>query len=406
MANGPHRRFAIAMGVILLSHYIVDTYSSLVPPLLGVIESRFQLTPKWTAAFLGIGAIFSGLAQPSYAWLSDRLNTRVFGGLGVVLGGLGITLIGYATTPRLLFGLYAMGMMGVGMFHPIAASTIGRLAGDKRNLAISWFFVFGMGGFFTGSLIGPRLVSGSGSLQNLSYLLTPGIVMGCVLIVLIRNLPHKGLAVQSDSRSITDYDWRSITFLYISSVFRFTVNMGLVYLLVRWMEQAVSIQHPDWTQVRIAAASAPMAGRANATMIVGQAIGGLSAGALLIAGKEKWAMIIVPIIFAPAIALLGLMEPGFEGSLLCFFAGVGFAAMTPVTISLGQRMMPSHTSLASGLMLGGAWAIASIGPRIAELTVQSYGLSVAFLVIAAMLVASGLSAVGIKRSSMSASQSP
>ncbi|MCH2178077.1 MAG: MFS transporter, partial [Mariniblastus sp.] len=241
------------MGVILLSHYIVDTYSSLVPPLLGVVESRFQLTPKWTAAFLGIGAIFSGLAQPSYAWLSDRLNTRVFGGLGVVLGGLGITLIGYATTPRLLFGLYAMGMMGVGMFHPIAASTIGRLAGDKRNLAISWFFVFGMGGFFTGSLIGPRLVSGSGSLQNLSYLLTPGIVMGCVLIVLIRKLPHKGRAVQSDSRSIKDYDWRSITFLYISSVFRFTVNMGLVYLLVRWMEQAVSIQHPDWTQVRIAA---------------------------------------------------------------------------------------------------------------------------------------------------------
>ena len=230
--------------------------------------------------------------------------------------------------------------------------------------------------------------------------------MGCVLFVSIRRVPHKRIAVGGDALTLRDYDWRSIAFLYISSVFRFTVNMGLVYLLVRWMEQAVSIQHPDWTQIRIADAAAPMAGRANATMIVGQAIGGLSAGALLLAGKEKWAMIIVPIIFAPTVAILGFMEPGLEGSVFCFLAGVGFAAMTPVTISLGQRMMPFHTSLASGLMLGGAWAIASVGPRIAEFTVQTFGLSVGFSVMAALLVASGLSAIGINRSSMRSSQSP
>ena len=100
------------------------------------------------------------------------------------------------------------------------------------------------------------------------------------------------------------------------------------------------------------------------------------------------------------------MEPGLEGSVFCFLAGVGFAAMTPVTISLGQRMMPFHTSLASGLMLGGAWAIASVGPRIAEFTVQTFGLSVGFSVMAALLVASGLSAIGINRSSMRSSQSP
>jgi hypothetical protein len=63
-------------------------------------------------------------------------------------------------------------------------------------------------------------------------------------------------------------------------------------------------------------------------------------------------------------------------------------------------MMPFHTSLASGLMLGGAWAIASISPRIAEITVQTIDLSTAFLLVAGFQVLSGLSAIGIRGSSI------
>ncbi|MCH2182686.1 MAG: MFS transporter [Mariniblastus sp.] len=392
--------------LILVSHYVVDTYTALVPPLLGVVETSFQLTPQWTALFLGSGALFSGLAQPLYAWLSDRLNTRIFASLGVLLGGLGVTLIGYAGSPTLLFALYALGMMGVGMYHPVAVSTIGRLAGDRRSWAISWFFVFGMGGWFTGSLVGPGLASGSGSLQNLVYLLLPGIVVGVLLYFSIRNISHKRQVQQHESVSLRDYDWRSISFLYLSSVFRFMVNMGLIYLLLRWTELHVAGQHPDWTTEEIADFSAPKVGWANATMIVGQAIGGLSAGALLKAGHEKWAMVVVPILFAPVVACFSLVTPGALGYAVCCLAGIGFAAMTPVAISLGQRMMPFHTSLGSALMLGAAWAVASMGPRIAEITVQSINLSAGFLVVASFLVLSGLMAIGIKSSSIRSATGP
>ena len=390
----------LAALLILVSHYVVDTYTALVPPLLGVVETSFQLTPQWTALFLGSGALFSGLAQPLYAWLSDRMNTRLFAGLGVILAGLGVTLIGYAGSTTLLFALYALGMMGVGMYHPVAVSTIGRLAGDRRSWAISWFFVFGMGGWFTGSLLGPSLASGSGSLRNLVYLLLPGLLVGGLLYFAIRKISHKRLIQQDESVSLRDYDWRSISFLYFSSVFRFMVNMGLIYLLLRWTELHVAGEHPDWTATEIADFSAPMVGWANAMMIVGQAIGGLSAGALLKVGHEKWAMIVVPILFAPLVACFSLVTPGLLGYAVCCLAGIGFAAMTPVAISLGQRMMPFHTSLGSALMLGAAWAVASIGPRIAEITVQSINLSAGFLVVAVFLVLSGLTAIGIKGTSL------
>jgi MFS family permease len=47
--------------------------------------------------------------------------------------------------------------------------------------------------------------------------------------------------------------------------------------------------------------------------------------------------------------------------------GIGFGACIPLSMGLAQRMLPHRTSLASGLMLGGAWAFAFVGPMLAEL---------------------------------------
>jgi len=393
--------FAIPIGAILLGHYFVDTYSGIAPPLLGVIEQEYGMLPQYAAMLLGLGSICSGLAQPTFAWLSDRLDTRAFGGIGILLGTLGITLLGFSPNIPGVFVIYAIGMLGVGMFHPIAASTIGSLAGDKRGMVLSWFFVFGMGGFFTGSLIGPALATGSGSLRNLSYLLIPGLIMAVVLQLSIGKVQHKKRISSGHTHSIAEYDWWTITCLYLSAVFRFTVNMAIVYLLVRWMEHHVASLNPSWSAEDVADYSAPFVGRANATMIVGQGAGGLAAGALIVAGREKIPLIWAPIVFSPALIALAFLEPGFWGYTACFLTGVGFASMTPVAISVGQRLMPYHTSLASGIVLGGAWAIASTGPRFAEFLIQQFDLRTAFIMIGVVLALSGLSAVGLKQKSLS-----
>ena len=391
---------AFPIGIIFICHYLVDTYSATMQPLLGVVQTEFGMKPQWAAILLGLGSIVSGLAQPMFAWASDRLNTRAFGAIGILLGGIGICFIGFAPSATTVFLMYAAGMLGIGMFHPIAASTIGQLAGDKRGLAISWFFVFGMGGFFTGSLLAPWLATGSGSLKHLAIMIIPGLLMAVVLQLSIGKINHKSVLKHTSAHSMRHYDWRSISVLYVSSVFRFVVNMALVYLLVRWMEQSVAAGQPDWDAKQVADFSAPMAGRANATMIVGQAIGGLTAGALIVMGKEKWPLVLTPILFSPALASLAFLEPGMAGYVACFFVGVGFASMTPVAISVGQRLMPYHTSLGSGIMLGGAWAVASLGPRLAEFLIQRFDLKTALLTTAWLLACSGLAALGLKRESL------
>ena len=392
--------FSMPVIVILFSHYFVDIYSSIVPPLIGVVQTAYGMNAELAALLLGIGSIFSGLSQPAFAWLSDKTGSRIFGPLGIILGAGGIAAIGFLPNTATLFLVFAITMIGVGMFHPIATARIGKLAGDHRGFAISLFFVFGMAGFFTGSLIGPRLTTGSGSLKSLAYLLAPGLVLALFLQLNI-NRPIRGATPAKPAVPLKEanYDWPSIWMLYVSACFRFMVNMAIIYLIVRWVEQYYSLLHPEWDAKQVSDTAAPLAGQTHAVMFVGQGLGGLLAGALIRTGREKIPLILTPILFGPFLCLLAFLQPGYAAYAACFIGGIGFAAMTPITISVGQQLMPYHTRLASGMMLGGAWAVASIGPRFSEFLIQNFGLQTAIITIGLMLIPAGMTVIGLRTAS-------
>ncbi len=381
--------------VILVSHFVVDVYSAVLPALLPVVESDFQLSKTALAILLGVGSICSGLAQPAFAWLSDRGNTRVYGALGLLIGALGICFIGYAPDAWTLFVVYAIATVGIGMFHPVAASTIGKLAGTRRSMAISWFFVFGMAGCFVGSLISPELATGADSLKSLAVLLVPGLLMAGVLQFSIARIEHNPVRLNETSGDTGEYHVPSIVFLYFASAARFTVNMAFIFLLAQWLKQHVEAAHPGWSEQQIADATAVLNGNHLAVMIAGMAVGGLTSGNLIAHGRERLPLILIPILFAPAIIGLSFLSPGFTAKAMCFLAGVGFASMVPVAVAVGQRLMPYHTGLASGLMLGGAWAVACVGPLLGQIVMKQCGLLLALVSTGALLAVSGLLAIGL-----------
>jgi MFS family permease len=154
--------------------------------------------------------------------------------------------------------------------------------------------------------------------------------------------------------------------------------------------------NPGWSPSQISKGAAPIAGLANAFVFIGQGLGGLVAGAAIPNGREKWPLILVPVLFAPFLVALSIVPPGPVGFVCCMLGGISFAAMTPITISVGQRLMPDHTRLASGLMLGGAWAVAAVGPRWAEYLLQAYGVNSAIAIVGGSLVLAGLFSIGLR----------
>jgi FSR family fosmidomycin resistance protein-like MFS transporter len=385
------------LGAIIASHWLVDVYSAFLPPLLGVLQIRCHLTNAEAAWLLGIGSLTSGLSQPLAAWLSDRIDSRLFGAVGLAVAAVCLSCIGLADSYATLLPLYVLGMIGSGVYHPIGAASMGQfaeqLSSGRRALGISVFHAAGVFGGVVGSIISTRIAVEPGGFDVLRWLMIPGLLGAIALHALIRRTSHR----HHEHRSLRFSDeeiglrWRAILLLYFSNVIRFTVNMAIIYLFVRWAQAVVSRGRPGMSDSEIALAAAPINGNLNALMLVGMMVGGMTAGALIRAGREKWPMILVPIVFTPTIVLMPFADL-LMGYALAIGSGIAFAAMMPVSISVAQRLLPHRTSLASGLMMGGAWALAFLGPRAAEWCMSSAGLSLAatFALTAALLVISSL----------------
>ena len=382
--------------VILLCHVVVDALAALMPSSLGLVEARFSLTTEQAAWLLGLGSLTSGLAQPICAVFSDRLATRHLGSLGVGLAALGIGAICLADGLVALAITYACGMIGVGMFHPVAASTIGQLRSDRRNAAVSLFFVAGMTGGALGALTWPRILSSQSGFHILPWTVAPVLVMALLLQRNYTQLtPLRKHHERHLHRTSARTPWGGIFVLYVAASLKFCVNLALLYLYVRWVQRSFGLSNPEWSAEAIAAASAPFIGNLNACTLTGMAAGGISAGVLVRSGREKFPLIVIPILFAPLVALFpwASLKGGY---LLAFAAGVGFASMVPVTIALAQQMLPHRPNLASSLMMGGAWAVAMLGPRFAELGVTHWGINNTFYLTAGALAISGIVCIAIR----------
>lgn len=382
---------SVAMVAIMVAHASVDALSALVPASLGLLEARLQLTAQQSAWLMGVGPLFSGLVQPICALASDRFATRSPGVWGVVLGVLGIGSLGFVGEFWSLAAVYALGVIGIGMFHPVGVATAGHLWSHRRSKAVSYFFVTGMVGGVLGAMIWPRVLAQSSGFQLLPLLVAPFLLIALLMQrAFVRLEPmHGSSSAKDNADDASEAQWAMVGVLYVSSILRFCVNMALVYLFVRWTQSVVSAQHADWSLGAVAKAAAPMVGNLNAATLLGMACGGMMAGILVRTGKEKWPMVLVPVLFSPLIALFPFV-PVQVGYVLAVAAGIGFASMIPVTIALAQRLLPRRTNLASSLMMGGAWAVALIGPSCAEYGVANFGLQTTFLLTAAALALSGL----------------
>jgi MFS family permease len=111
----------------------------------------------------------------------------------------------------------------------------------------------------------------------------------------------------------------------------------------------------------------------QASMQIGMGVAGILLGFVLSARYEKLVFVVFPILGAVAVFMIPRAELIAESAevpiavLATVLTGVGFGAVIPVSISLAQRLLPHRTSLASGMMLGGAWMLAFVGPLFAEL---------------------------------------
>ena len=241
-------------------------------------------------------------------------------------------------------------------------------------------------------------------LRSLAWMIVPGMVAVAALAWAIHSVPHRHHSAHETHNSLTREEkrarWHAVWILYVANMLRFSVNMALVYLFAQWAERHVLTRNgaasmTDALGLEASALNGPLQGM----MQVGMGGGGILLGIFLGVRHEKAAFVWFPLLGAVAIAVVpwaGSVEGVGVGLVFALgvLSGVGFGSVIPVSMSLAQRLLPHRTSLASGLMLGGAWTFAFIGPKWAQVVQDWAGLDMAFFVTAgALVVAGGIAAL-------------
>lgn len=407
--------------MIVLSHGVVDFFSALVIPIMSVLEGRASMTPAQGAVLIAAGSLASGLIQPIVSLIGDRHDTRSLGTVGLVVAALAIGLIGYADSFWMLLALQVIGTAGVGAFHPPAAAVMGHLAGRRRGLGVSIFFAAGILGGALGSFTAPIWARTLG-IETFLVGLIPAGVTAALLAWATHTSEHRHADARTAHPALPEREraarWAAVWVLYVSNALRFIVNMAMVQVLIRWSE--LHVLERDGGGLEVASALSPalkaemltpearllsseVNGPLQAGMQLGMGVFGLALGALVPARRSRLAMVLTPCVGAAGVALMPWSESAAVAFLLCVVVGGGYAGTMPASIAAAQRLLPHRTTLASGLMMGGAWALACVGPPLAQwmydlrLLEGRANLGVVGAVFAGVLAASGLLVLLIPR---------
>jgi FSR family fosmidomycin resistance protein-like MFS transporter len=401
----------VRVGATIGCHSIVDFFSFVPIALMPLLASRLGLSEREQALLLSAGAISSGAVQPVAAWVGDWLDTRVLTTLGLAIAAVCIGSIGFARSFAELLVLIMLGTIGVGAFHPGGAASAGHLGGAKRSLVVAIFFLAGMFGGMLSNVFSPMLVETAAGeqadygrgLRSLAWLIFPGLVAAAALTWAIHRVGHRHGDAHQTHASLSLVErrgrWYAVWLLYVGNVIRFSTDMSLMFLFNLWSQRVTATDAGVGRLTEVLAADAStLNGWLLASKQGGMGAFGLLAGAMLPLHRAKLALIVVPLTGSIAIGLFPAATaalPGAQvwiGLAFALGAGVGFGSMIPVTIAMAQRLLPHRTSLASGMMMGGAWVFAAIAPVATEriIGLDNVGIDGAFIVLGVFL---GLSSV-------------
>ena len=329
------------LGLMTLSHFANDGWTSLLSPLLPQIQATYGVSIGQTGILVAILAFAGSMLQPLLGILGDHMDRRLLAAFGPVLTALGLTLIGYAPNFFMLGALIMLGGLGSAIFHPAGAAYIALGArSDQRGLFVSLFSAGGMAGMAFSPLVAARF-----ELHTLPYLLPVGIGLGIITYALIPASRNTA----GSSRTVRDYVaifQGPLRSLWAMSVLRSLSSVSYASLIGFILIERNAASHigPSLAVYNLAAAIGGIIGgrlsdRIGRTIVLRSSIMimiPLFIGLVCSSPSQWW--------YYPLTALVGALANG----------------NVPVAIVTAQEYAPHNIATASALMMGFAWGTSGV----------------------------------------------
>lgn len=339
---------------IFLEHFLVDGYISQRTVLLVFFSLTLGFNNTTLGVLTSVAVIATGLSQPLFGYLSDRIGNRILlfaALLWTVLLFLAATLVPGMGAAYLLI----LCSIGAGIFHPVGvaiSNQFGRTRYPELQTTItSVFFLFGQTAFVVGPILAGWFLQ-SGKPANLAWMALAAIPL---LITLARGLRSRELPLvekqipEAEAAAMPAIRWR---------------GWGLAALLLGMITQA-TLQQSIFTFVpkHLGNLGLPSAvyGGASALFMIGCSAGNLLGGSLSDRyGKTRVAAISLILISIP-VFIMSVTPYSWVWSLWMVLAGMCGGAAFPPLVVMGQQIIRGGAAFIGGLVLGFIFSFGALG---------------------------------------------
>lgn len=346
---------------IVGGHFVHDTYTAFVPPLLPLIIEKLSLSLTQAGSLWGFLQL-PALLNPFIGYLADRLSLRYFVILAPAVTATLISLLGlapnYWTLAILLFGAG----ISVAAFHAPAPPMVARMSGERLGKGMSWFMAGGESGRTVGPLVAVAVVSWW-SLDGFYRIMVVGWLTSLILYWRLHHIsarPERPKAMRSL--------WPAARRLFLPLL---AVNLPRQVMLT-----ALEVYLP--TLLSLEGSSLWMAGASLSIWEVA-GIGGALTGGTLSDRIGRKTMLLIMMSTASLLMLLFLQTSGWL--MVVVLLAVGFTALsvTPVMLAMVQEHLPENRALANGLFMSMTFAIRPVAALAIGFVGDHFGLRTAFL---------------------------
>ncbi len=365
----PERLNRKIIGLLSLSHASVDLNPSALAALLPFFYVAFHLTYTTAALLTATSQITSSISQLAFGYVSDRTSLRWLIPLGCMLSGLGLALTSLAPNYPLLLVAISISGLGIAAFHPEAARSANRFAGQNRATGMSIFSVGGNAGFAGGplavALLGASVLHGGTLL-----FLVPSLLVTAAIWLPLRAMPS-GRAAARAGQGVALLHPRvglAVVVLTLVTILRSIVQVTLLTFVPLY--EVTALGRPQ------AVASSLLT-----TFLAAGAAGTLLSGV----AADRWGRKRVVIIsfFAGAPLLWLFMH---SDGLLSYVAlgGVGLALLSTfaVTIVMAQELLPHRAGMAAALVIGFASGVGGAAVGLLGRVADTFGPGVVLSLLA------------------------
>jgi FSR family fosmidomycin resistance protein-like MFS transporter len=316
----------------------------------------------------------SSIVQPVFGALADKISKPWIMTAGVLLAGGGLAVTGFLKSYPLLFVSVMISGVGIAAYHPEAARYANKVSGYKKGTGVSIFSFGGNLGFAVAPMLITWLILSFG-LKGTSVLFAPTVVVALLLYVAMKRYRQSETTVSAaeeirDVRREKDR-WGAFALLCVLLFSRSFMFHGMnTFLPLYWIHvfgQSESVASMSLTLLHITGAIS--------TLVGGR-----------LADRFGFRKVIRGGFFCllPLLLLFVFTNHVIANTLLLIPIGLALYAPFSSMVVVGQKYLPNHMGLASGVTFGLAVSVGGIAAPVMGVIADTRGLPWVMYVVAAV----------------------